>query len=62
MNLPEERASVFLGNGGESGNAFSFGSSSVTVTCVMSPLANAITSASTAILQQPLQHNISKQR
>ncbi|KAG9310872.1 hypothetical protein JVU11DRAFT_8727 [Chiua virens] len=55
---PEERVSVFLGSGGESGTAFAFGSSSGVTSA---PRANAIASASTAILQQPLQRNILQQ-
>ncbi|KAF8836237.1 ras GEF [Paxillus ammoniavirescens] len=55
---PEERMSVFLGNGGESGNTFTFGSAGA----VASPTrASGITSASAAILQQPLQRNILQQ-
>ena len=55
---PDERVSVFLGSGGESGNAFAFGSSGGVAS---PPRANAIASASTAILQQPLQRNILQQ-
>ena len=55
---PEERVSVFLGSGGESGNAFAFGSSGGVAS---PPRANAVASASTAILQQPLQRNILQQ-
>ncbi|KIK95189.1 hypothetical protein PAXRUDRAFT_827250 [Paxillus rubicundulus Ve08.2h10] len=55
---PEERMSVFLGNGGESGNTFTFGSAGA----MASPTrASGITSASAAILQQPLQRNILQQ-
>ncbi|KIJ13685.1 hypothetical protein PAXINDRAFT_13439 [Paxillus involutus ATCC 200175] len=55
---PDERMSVFLGNGGESGNTFTFGSAGA----VASPTrASGITSASAAILQQPLQRNILQQ-
>lgn len=53
---PEERVSVFLGSGGESGSAFAFGSSGGVAS---PPRASAI--ASTAILQQPLQRNILQQ-
>ena len=55
---PEERVSVFLGSGGESGSVFAFGSSGGVTS---PPRANAIASASTAILQQPLQRNILQQ-
>lgn len=55
---PEERVSVFLGSGGESGNAFAFGASAGVAS---PPRAHAIASASTAILQQPLQRNILQQ-
>lgn len=55
---PEERVSVFLGSGGESGNAFAFGSSGGVAS---PPRASAIASATTAILQQPLQRNILQQ-
>lgn len=54
---PEERVSVFLGSG-ESGNAFAFGSSGGVAS---PPRTGAIASASTAILQQPLQRNILQQ-
>ncbi|KAH0834180.1 hypothetical protein J3R83DRAFT_11489 [Lanmaoa asiatica] len=56
---PDERVSVFLGSGGETGNAFAFGSSPGGV--ASPPRASAIASASTAILQQPLQRNILQQ-
>ncbi|KAG6377845.1 hypothetical protein JVT61DRAFT_14626 [Boletus reticuloceps] len=55
---PGERVSVFLGNGGESGNAFAFGLAGGVAS---PPRANAVASASTAILQQPLQRNILQQ-
>ncbi|KIJ64268.1 hypothetical protein HYDPIDRAFT_112248 [Hydnomerulius pinastri MD-312] len=55
---PDDRMSVFLGNGSDSGNAFSFGSAGIVAS---PPRAGAITSASAAILQQPLQRNILQQ-
>ncbi|KAF9235907.1 hypothetical protein BU15DRAFT_89388 [Melanogaster broomeanus] len=55
---PDDRMSVFLGSGGESGNTFTFGAAGGVAS---PPRAGAITLASAAILQQPLQRNILQQ-
>ncbi|KAF9221832.1 ras GEF [Gyrodon lividus] len=55
---PDDRMSVFLGSGGESGNTFTFGAAGVVAS---PPRASGITSASAAILQQPFQRNILQQ-